>query len=108
MRCLTHEEAKKVLNDCHAGDFGGHLSGYATAQNILCVGYFWPTIFRDCILAVRSCHACLFFTIKSANCQCQCILSSLCDHFQNGVLTLGPVTLICPGGMVILLSQSTT
>ena len=28
-RCLTHEEAEKVLNDCHAGACGGHLSGYA-------------------------------------------------------------------------------
>ena len=26
-RCLTHEEAEKVLNDCHFGACGGHLSG---------------------------------------------------------------------------------
>jgi len=30
-RCLTHEEAEKVLNDCHSGVCGGHQSGYATA-----------------------------------------------------------------------------
>ena len=63
-RCLTHEEAEKALNGCHAGAFGGHLSGYATAQNILRIGYFWPTIFRDCILIVRSCHACQIFDRK--------------------------------------------
>eukprot|EP00253_Pinus_taeda_P028033 PITA_28033 len=57
-RCLTHEEAEKVLNDYHLGACGGHLSGYATAQKILQSGYFWPIIFRDCIIAVRSCHAC--------------------------------------------------
>ena len=44
-RCLTHEEAKKVLNNCHARACGGNLSGYATAQKILRAGYFWPTIF---------------------------------------------------------------
>ena len=27
-------------------------------------GYFWHTIFRDCILAVRSCHACHIFYRK--------------------------------------------
>ena len=27
-RCLTHEEAKVVLNDFHKGEFGGHLSGF--------------------------------------------------------------------------------
>eukprot|EP00253_Pinus_taeda_P016312 PITA_16312 len=34
-RCLTHEEAEKVLNDCHSGACGGHQFSYATAQNIL-------------------------------------------------------------------------
>jgi len=57
-RCLTIEEAERVLNDCHSGACGGHMSGYATAQKILRAGYFWPSIFKDCILAVRSCHEC--------------------------------------------------
>jgi len=52
------EEAEKVLNDYHSGACGGHLSGYATAQIILRAGYFWPTIFKDCIITVRSCHEC--------------------------------------------------
>jgi hypothetical protein len=34
-RCLTHEEAVIVLNDCHTGACGGHLSGLATDQKIL-------------------------------------------------------------------------
>ena len=38
-RCLTHEEAERVLNDCHSGACGGHMSGYATAQKILRAGY---------------------------------------------------------------------
>eukprot|EP00253_Pinus_taeda_P004649 PITA_04649 len=50
-RCLMHEEAEKVLNDCHSSACGWHLSGYGTAQKILRVGYFWPTIFKYCIVA---------------------------------------------------------
>lgn len=53
-----------MFNDRHAGDCGGHLSGYATGQKILYASYFWPTIFRDCILAVRICHACQIFYRK--------------------------------------------
>jgi hypothetical protein len=34
-RCLTHEEAVIMLNNCHTGACGGHLSGLATTQNIL-------------------------------------------------------------------------
>eukprot|EP00253_Pinus_taeda_P002987 PITA_02987 len=62
--CLTHEEAERVLNDCHSGACGGHMSGYATTQKILRAGYFWPSIFKDCILAVRSCHECQIFQRK--------------------------------------------
>lgn len=39
-RCLTHEEPELVLNDCHSGACGGHMSGYAIAQKILRAGYF--------------------------------------------------------------------
>lgn len=64
-RCLTHEEAEKAMNECHLGACGGHQSGYATAQKILRAGYFWPTMFKDCIIAVRSCHACQIFHSKT-------------------------------------------
>eukprot|EP00253_Pinus_taeda_P008763 PITA_08763 len=64
-RFLTHEEVKSVLNDCHSGACGGHLSGYAIAKKILRAGYFWPTIFRDYITTVRSCHACHIFDHKT-------------------------------------------
>eukprot|EP00253_Pinus_taeda_P007752 PITA_07752 len=64
-RCLTHEEAEKALNDCNLGACDGHLFGYATTQRILRVGYFWPTIFKDCIIVVRSCHACQIYDRKT-------------------------------------------
>jgi hypothetical protein len=33
------------------------MSGYATAQNILRAGYFWPSLFNDCIISIQKCHA---------------------------------------------------
>jgi Integrase core domain/Integrase zinc binding domain len=64
-RCLIHEEAERVLNDCHLGACGGHLSGMATAQKILRAGYFWPSIFKDCIEAVKKCPPCQIFNKKA-------------------------------------------
>ena len=29
-QCVTHDEAEKIMNDCHSGACGGHLSGLAT------------------------------------------------------------------------------
>ena len=60
-RCLTHEEAELVLNDCHRGACGGHLSGLYAAQKILREGYFWPSIFNNCVNAVKKCHTCQVF-----------------------------------------------
>jgi hypothetical protein len=34
-RCLTIDEADRVLNDYHSGTCGGHLSGISTAQKII-------------------------------------------------------------------------
>ena len=60
-RCLTHDEAEVVLNDFHRGVCGGHLSGISIAQNILRAGYFWSSIFKDCIDVVKRCHPCQVF-----------------------------------------------
>jgi hypothetical protein len=54
-RCLTHEEAVIMLNDCHTGACGGHFFGLETVQNILHAGYFWPTLIKDCIKSVKKC-----------------------------------------------------
>eukprot|EP00253_Pinus_taeda_P032452 PITA_32452 len=40
------------------------MSGYATAQKILPAGYFWSSLFKDCIHAVRKCHNCQIFDRK--------------------------------------------
>jgi hypothetical protein len=58
------DEAEKALNDCHSGACGGHMSGYATAQKILQAGYFWPSLFNDCIIVVQKCHACQTYNHK--------------------------------------------
>jgi hypothetical protein len=63
-RCLTLEEAIIVLNDCHTGACGSHLSGLAIAQKILRAGYLWPTLIKDCIESVKKCHPCQIFSRK--------------------------------------------
>jgi hypothetical protein len=40
------------------------MSGYATTQKILREGYFWPSLFTDCITAVQKCHACQIYNQK--------------------------------------------
>eukprot|EP00253_Pinus_taeda_P027058 PITA_27058 len=40
------------------------MSGYATTQKILHAGYFWLSLFKDCITAVQKCHNCQIFDRK--------------------------------------------
>ena len=58
-RCLTHEEAEVVLNVFHGGVCGGQISRISTAQKILRAGYFWPSIFKDCVYVIKRCPRCL-------------------------------------------------
>jgi hypothetical protein len=63
-RCLTHEEDEPVLNEYHLEACGSHLFGMATTQKILRPGYFWPSIFKDCIEAAKKCPPCQVFHKK--------------------------------------------
>jgi hypothetical protein len=40
------------------------MSGYATAQKILRVGYFWPSLFKDCITTIQKFHSCQTYNNK--------------------------------------------
>jgi hypothetical protein len=57
-RCLTFDEVEEALNDCHSRACGGHMSGYATAQNVLRARYFWPSLFKYCIASIQKCYTC--------------------------------------------------
>jgi hypothetical protein len=63
-RCLTHEQSESVLNDFHNGACGGHLSELMTTHKILRADYFWSSIFKYCIEAIKKCHPCQVFTQK--------------------------------------------
>ena len=40
LRCLEHEDAKKVVAELHDGPTGGHFSGDTTTHKILRAGYY--------------------------------------------------------------------
>ncbi|MCI18121.1 hypothetical protein A2U01_0039273, partial [Trifolium medium] len=38
---------------CHSSPYGGHHSGPRTAAKVLQSGFFWPTLFKDCVEFVQ-------------------------------------------------------
>ena len=47
-RCVPNDDQIGVLTFFHSEACGGHFSTRKTADKILQVGFYWPTIFKDC------------------------------------------------------------
>lgn len=58
LRCLEPNEIPLALSQAHDGTCGGHFSGMAIAKCLLRMGYFWPTLEKDCVSYVRKCIKC--------------------------------------------------
>ena len=58
---LVEEEAKRVMEDFHKGDYGSHLFWKTTANKILRTGYYWLKFFADVYNIVKSSHECQIF-----------------------------------------------
>ncbi|GJS33473.1 reverse transcriptase domain-containing protein [Tanacetum coccineum] len=57
-RCVFGQEALEILKACHEGPTGGHHSANITARKVFDAGFFWPTIYQDAHLMIKSCDAC--------------------------------------------------
>ncbi|CAJ2640369.1 unnamed protein product [Trifolium pratense] len=57
-RCVADNEIRGIMWHCHNSPCGGHHSGPRTAAKVLQSGFFWPTIFQDCMEFVKACDAC--------------------------------------------------
>jgi len=64
LNCLIVNETNNVMKEFHAGDCGGHLYWKSTADKILRVGFYWPTLFADVKKFATSCHNCQIFDGK--------------------------------------------
>lgn len=58
LRCIAHDEIKRVLHDVHKGECGDHTRGQALAKKILRYGYYWPTVNRDAMDYAKKCDKC--------------------------------------------------
>jgi len=57
-RCVPHKEQHDILRHCHSYACGGHFSAKKTGHRVLQSGFFWPSIFKDAHLFVKSCIRC--------------------------------------------------
>ena len=57
-RCVSNDDKIGVLTFCHFEACGGHFSVRKRADKILQVGFYWPTLFKDCFDFCKTCARC--------------------------------------------------
>ncbi|KAD4385220.1 hypothetical protein E3N88_25388 [Mikania micrantha] len=57
-RCVHGAEAADILRHCHEGPTGGHHGATLTAKKVFDSSFFWPTIYKDAHVFVKSCDSC--------------------------------------------------
>jgi len=64
LRCLDIEQSMEVIHQFHSSICGGHHYCKTIAHKILRAQYYWPTLFSDVFLFVKSCDRCQRFEGK--------------------------------------------
>ena len=57
LRCLGPREAREVAR-VHSGEYGSHSRKRRLYQQLLQLGYYWPTKKKDFEELIKACHAC--------------------------------------------------
>ena len=47
-----------ILEACHSSPFGGHFGAQRTAAKVLQCGFYWPSLFKDSYIFVKTCNEC--------------------------------------------------
>ncbi|KAL0427683.1 UNVERIFIED_CONTAM: hypothetical protein Slati_2943100 [Sesamum latifolium] len=58
LRCLSDDEKDQAMEEAHSGVCGAHQSGPKLHFRIKRMGYYWPTMVKDCIDYAKRCQAC--------------------------------------------------
>ncbi|XP_074293176.1 uncharacterized protein LOC141620126 [Silene latifolia] len=60
-RCVPDVEIPPILKHCHEYACGGHFVPQRTARKILECGFYWPNIFKDAHIFIKTCDRCQRF-----------------------------------------------
>ncbi|KAL0405180.1 UNVERIFIED_CONTAM: hypothetical protein Slati_3831900 [Sesamum latifolium] len=60
LRCLSDDEKDQAMDETHSGVCGAHQLGPKLHFRIKRIGYYWPTMVKDCIDYAKRRQACQF------------------------------------------------
>ena len=57
-RCVPNDDQIGILTFFHSEACGGHFSTRKIVDKILQAGFYWPTLFKDCLEFCKTCARC--------------------------------------------------
>ncbi|KAG5541445.1 hypothetical protein RHGRI_021313 [Rhododendron griersonianum] len=61
LRCLIPPESTRAMEEVHKGICGDHQGGRMLSYKLLRLGYYWPSMQKDCKSMVQKCEKCQRF-----------------------------------------------
>ncbi|XP_057421678.1 uncharacterized protein LOC130715576 [Lotus japonicus] len=58
LKCVTKEEADIIMFEVHEGVCASHVGGRSLVAKVLRVGFYWPTLRKDCMEYMKKCEKC--------------------------------------------------
>ena len=58
LRCFGKDEGDQAMEEAYSGVCGAHQSGPKLYHWIKRMGYYWPTMVKDCMDYAKTCEAC--------------------------------------------------
>ncbi|XP_058189300.1 uncharacterized protein LOC131306887 [Rhododendron vialii] len=92
LRCLTTTESERAMEEVHQGVCGDHQGGRMLAYKLLSLGYYWPSMQKDCNSMVKKCEKCQrFANIIHGSPTVLTPMKGLWPFAQWGVDLIGPL-----------------
>ncbi|XP_060200307.1 uncharacterized protein LOC132628548 [Lycium barbarum] len=85
LRCLGEDEAVQALQEAHSGVCGSHQSGPKLHFHIKRMGYYWPTMVKDCLDYARRCKRKSSMYHAAANGLAEAFNKTLCNLLKKVV-----------------------
>jgi hypothetical protein len=61
LKCLGSDQSRIAMGEVHEGICGSHQSAHKMKWLLHCVGFYWPTMLKDCFRYYKGCESCQKF-----------------------------------------------
>jgi len=58
LTCVSCNECTRIMSELQEGICGSHVGGRSLASKVICAGFYWPSVRKDCVRYAQRCKQC--------------------------------------------------